>query len=117
VMRHSAITLTLDTYGHLIEGAEAQAVNANADLTSVASVIAATAGETPVAAATGTDSAKSDPPRCARIAPEFGVLGRIDANNGERKAGPKPAVSRSSETTKTPRFPVSNDGPRTTANR
>ena len=40
VMRHSTITLTLDTYGHLIEGAEAAAVSCAADLTAVPSVIA-----------------------------------------------------------------------------
>lgn len=43
-MRHSTITLTLDTYGHLIEGAEAAAVKNAASLTAV-----------PNMAATGTD--------------------------------------------------------------
>ena len=42
VMRHSSITLTLDTYGHLIEGAEAAAIQANADLTAVPAILAAT---------------------------------------------------------------------------
>ncbi|TWU22442.1 site-specific tyrosine recombinase XerC [Novipirellula galeiformis] len=42
VMRHCSITLTMDTYGHLIAGAEAAAVTANADLTAVPAIIAAT---------------------------------------------------------------------------
>lgn len=42
VMRHSSITLTFDTYGHLIAGAEAAAIMDNADMTSVANVLAAT---------------------------------------------------------------------------
>ncbi len=46
VMRHSSITLTLDTYGHLIDGAEAAAVIANADMTAVPSMLAATGADT-----------------------------------------------------------------------
>ncbi len=42
VMRHSSITLTLDTYGHLIAGAEAAAVASTADMTAVGTVLAAT---------------------------------------------------------------------------
>ena len=42
VMRHSTITLTLDTYGHLIAGAEAAAIASTADMTSVCEVLAAT---------------------------------------------------------------------------
>lgn len=42
VMRHSTITLTLDTYGHLIAGAEAAAIASTADMTSVGEVLAAT---------------------------------------------------------------------------
>jgi len=45
VMRHSTITLTLDTYGHLIEGAEAAAIQANADMTAVPTMLAATGTE------------------------------------------------------------------------
>jgi len=42
VMRHCSITLTMDTYGHLIAGAEAEAVVANADMTAVPGILAAT---------------------------------------------------------------------------
>jgi integrase len=42
VMRHSTITLTLDTYGHLIEGAEAAAVNQTAGLLAVPELLKAT---------------------------------------------------------------------------
>ncbi|SMP65565.1 Site-specific recombinase XerD [Neorhodopirellula lusitana] len=42
VMRHCSITLTLDTYGHLIAGAEAEAVVANADMTAIPGILAAT---------------------------------------------------------------------------
>ncbi len=42
IMRHSTIALTMDTYGHLIEGAEANVVVANADMTSVPAVLAVT---------------------------------------------------------------------------
>ncbi len=67
VMRHSTITLTLDTYGHLIAGAEAAAVASTADMTSVCEVLAAT----------GTDGLSEtcspfanivDSPRCAASA-------------------------------------------------
>jgi len=42
VMRHSTITLTLDTYGHLIEGAEAAAVNQAASMTAMPEMLRAT---------------------------------------------------------------------------
>jgi hypothetical protein len=42
VMRHSTITLTLDTYGHLLAGAETAAVNQNAGLTSIQAMLSAT---------------------------------------------------------------------------
>ncbi len=42
VMRHSTITLTLDTYGHLIAGAEAAAIMDTADMTAVPQMLAAT---------------------------------------------------------------------------
>ncbi len=42
VMRHCSITLTFDTYGHLIAGAEAAAVQSNADMTAVPKMLAAT---------------------------------------------------------------------------
>lgn len=40
VMRHSTITLALDTYGHLIAGAEAAAIQSNADRTAVSAMLA-----------------------------------------------------------------------------
>ncbi len=46
VMRHSTISLPLDTYGHLIEGAEAAAVSRNGNLTAMPAL----------QMATGTDS-------------------------------------------------------------
>ena len=42
VMRHSAITLTVDTYGHRLEGAEAAAVNQAGTLTAIPQTLAAT---------------------------------------------------------------------------
>ncbi len=42
VMRHSSITLTLDTYGHLIAGAEAAAIMDTADMTAVPQLLVAT---------------------------------------------------------------------------
>lgn len=51
VMRHSSITLTLDTYGHMIEGAEAAAIASTADMTSLPAVLAAT-GTDPAATET-----------------------------------------------------------------
>src|SRR5688572_30261559 len=47
-MRHSTITLTIDTYGHLLPGAEAEAVDG------LAGFFITSEGE-PVAALTGTD--------------------------------------------------------------
>ena len=47
MMRHSTITLTLDTYGHLIEGAEAVAVASSAELTAIPML------------ATGTDAGRA----------------------------------------------------------
>ena len=49
VMRHSSITLTMDTYGHLFPGHEAEAATSMADLLSVQPA------EPEVAQATGTD--------------------------------------------------------------
>lgn len=46
-MRYSTITLTLDTYGHLIAGAEAEAIASTADMTSVCEVLAATGTDGP----------------------------------------------------------------------
>lgn len=42
VMRHSTITLTLDTYGHLVEGAEAAAISQTAGLLAVPELLRAT---------------------------------------------------------------------------
>ncbi len=42
VMRHSTITLTMDTYGHLLEGAQAAAITHAADLTSIPEMLNAT---------------------------------------------------------------------------
>jgi len=41
-MQHSTITLTLDTYGHLIAGAAVAAITHTADKTAVPRVLAAT---------------------------------------------------------------------------
>ncbi len=67
VMRHSTITLTLDTYGHLIAGAEAAAIASTADMTSVAEVLAAT-GTDGLPAACSPIAHISDASRCADIA-------------------------------------------------
>ncbi len=73
VMRHSTITLTMDTYGHLIEGAEAIAVASSAELTAI-----------PILA-TGTDGgrASSALPTAVRGAC-FDMLG--NANLGQSAA-------------------------------
>ena len=42
VMRHSTITLTMDTYGHLLEGSQAAAITHAADLTSIPNILRAT---------------------------------------------------------------------------
>jgi integrase len=63
VMRHSAITLTLDTYGHLLKGSEAAAITQSAALTAM-----------PVLA-TGTDGQ----PTCFRIATSEGAWAVLDA--------------------------------------
>jgi hypothetical protein len=63
-MRHCSIMLTMDTYGHLIAGAEAAAVSANADMTAVPAIVAAT----------GTDGtcipfiSRQDAKRCVPVA-------------------------------------------------
>ena len=44
VMRHSTITLTMDAYGHLLEGAEAAAVASSADLTAMPALATGTDG-------------------------------------------------------------------------
>jgi len=49
VMRHSTITLTMDTYGHLLEGAQAAAITHAADLTSVPNILKATGTESKLA--------------------------------------------------------------------
>jgi len=65
VTRHSTITLTLDTYGHLIQGAEAAAVASTADMTSVGEVLAAT----------GTDGASDT---CFLFDAKSAALARVD---------------------------------------
>jgi len=52
VMRHSTITLTLDTYGHLLEGSQAAAISQAADLTALPAILRAT-GTDPQASALG----------------------------------------------------------------
>ncbi len=49
VMRHSTITLTLDTYGHLLEGAQSAAINHAADMTAVPKMLKATGTDTGLA--------------------------------------------------------------------
>jgi integrase len=49
VMRHSTITLTLDTYGHLLEGSQSAAINHAADLTRIPDTLRATGTETKLA--------------------------------------------------------------------
>ena len=44
-LRHSTITLTLDTYGHLIAGSEAVAVASSAELTAIPMLATGTDGE------------------------------------------------------------------------
>lgn len=44
VMRYSTITLTVDTYGQLIEGAESAVIQANADMTAVPDITAGAEG-------------------------------------------------------------------------
>lgn len=69
VMRHSTITLTMDTYGHLLEGAQAAAITHAADLTAIPNIFKAT----------GTD------PKLALHVLRSSVLGSFSAGANRRK--------------------------------
>lgn len=76
VMRHSSITLTLDTYGHYLKGAESVAVASSASMTAM-----------PELRATGTDG---DPSR-------FHSASNKDARSGRRVVSAKIAASKNEE--------------------
>ena len=83
MLRHSTITLTLDTYGHLIAGAEAEAIASTADMTSVYEVLAATGADGPSKTCSPVANA-STASRCVDIASgcdENG--GAVDGGDGE----------------------------------
>ncbi len=88
VMRHSTITLTMDRYVHLIEGAEAAAVASSADLTAMPAM------------ATGTDGPEA---RFPIVSNEDACTVRSGARGCEL-AEDKP----SDEETKKPHFPLEN---------
>ncbi len=122
VMRHSSINLTLDTYGHLIDGAEAAAVTANADLTAVGSIIEATIAE-PMAQAAGGEVAGTVGPigstaSAMQPAPvnvssgqpsgsrgsNMGPIAAAKGGSGANRGGTKRGQSVPSGQKKTPRF-------------
>ena len=90
VMRHGSITLTMDTYGHLFPGQEAQAAGRLGDML--------TAPDTNAMRATGTDDATSDgaqrqAQRAGRETLPDGVAAceRSEASNAQQDP-PKPLV-------------------------
>ena len=113
VMRPSSITLTLDTYGHLIAGAEATAVTANADLTAVPDIIVQADATSADLAATGTDSANQT---CIPFVSQQDGKRRIVGERLRKESDAKPCNETKSQSPKTLQKTVRNDAKRSTAN-
>ncbi len=103
----------MDTYGHLIAGAEAAAVTANADLTAVPAIIAATeataAENTADFSATGTDG-------CFPFVSAQDGKRRVDDERRRNEPDRKPSTRKPTAPKKTPQNAGRSDAPRTLVN-
>jgi integrase len=96
VMRHSSITLTMDTYGHLLPGAEAEAADRLGAMVG-ASLLELNGTEKNILRMTGTDDAPVSAQRVAQQLGRESTLSDATAcdeaeNSAAKKKSPKPLV-------------------------